>query len=133
MTNIVNALTAPRVLVSIVGVLVLVLVGTVPQLAAVATEIMVLVTSIVLVSIGGLTWEEAARQARETPLPTEWETAIISVLLEFFDSLDNANAQATWPILRRLAADRSGHAMAYTAQQRRNSVRADLTEMGFNP
>ena len=82
------ALRSRRVIIAIVSIAVALLVAYAPQLAAVQDALIVLVGTLALALIGGLSWEDAARLSRdraEQPIGTPdaaLRDVILSVLQE---------------------------------------------------
>ncbi len=81
------ALRSRRVIIALVGVAVALLVAYVPQLAGVQDALIVLVGTLALALIGGLSWEDAAhagRQRAEQPIgqPEEALRDLIRGVLE---------------------------------------------------
>ncbi len=80
---IVIALRSRRVIIAIVSIVVALLVAHAPQLAAVQDALIVLIGTLALALIGGLTWEDAARLSRsraEQPAGTP-DSALREVVL----------------------------------------------------
>jgi Na+/proline symporter len=82
------ALRSRRVIIAIISIVVALLVAYAPQLAAVQDALIVLVGTLALALIGGLSWEDAARLSRdraEQPLgtpDTALRDAILAILQE---------------------------------------------------